>query len=46
MKRPTVRRATLALTFDSLIVYATYILIGIMSYLPFAATPSLKAEIL
>ena len=43
MERPTVRRTTLTLIMDSAIVYVTYCLIGIIGYLSFASTPSLKS---
>ena len=46
MQKPTVKRSTLALVMVVLTVYISYLLIGILGYLPFAASNALKQEIL
>ncbi len=45
MKKPTIKRTSLALIYDALIVYITYIFIGVLGYLTFARAP-LHDEIL
>lgn len=46
LERPTIRRTTVALTLDTAIVFVTYLIIGLLGYIPFAATPALKEIII
>ena len=46
MKRPTIKRTTIALSLDTAIVVATYIIIGMLGYAHYAASPDKKDLIL